>query len=448
MGYHTPTRFSLQLFAVVSLLVSLVLAWLIWHQWHQVERAQPSEDTVIVLGQDQLNEFVERQFKQGTAAQFQNSAGLFKIPTGVFIQSMVFASSSNVNLTGYIWQVYPVDFPYERGFSFPEQISSGDTVIELQYCFGLDQSREQKSEDIRENKILPNECRELVAGTMEHGALSSGGDENTSHLIGWYFDVTLRQSFDYKKYPMDFLTIWLRIWPKEIAYDQFILPVPDFAAYSAGGDLQDTEDERFVYPAAFGLDRGFVQGEWEIDTSYFSYREIEYDTNFGFHSGLEVERKPISETEFSVSRYQELHFNLGVKRKFLSAFIKNLVPLLVVGLLLFSTVMTITADKEQSSRFGYSTSGLLGTCSALFFVVMLSHIQVRSMFAGSGLVYIEYFYLVMYLYILLTALNGYLFSLIGLEKFRLLQYGDNLVAKVTFWPVLLFGMLVVGWYVL
>ena len=70
------------------------------------------------------------------------------------------------------------------------------------------------------------------------------------------------------------------------------------------------------------------------------------------------------------------------------------------------------------------------------------------MFAGSGLVYIEYFYLVMYLYILLTALNGYLFSLIGLEKFRLLQYGDNLVAKVTFWPVLLFGMLVVGWYVL
>ena len=212
--------------------------------------------------------------------------------------------------------------------------------------------------------------------------------------------------------------------------------------------MQDTEDKRFVYPAAFGLDRGFVRGEWEIDTSYFSYREIEYDINFGFHSGLEVERKPISETQFSVSRYQELHFNLGVKRKFLSAFIKNLVPLLVVGLLLFSTVMTITADKEQSSRFGYSTSGLLGTCSALFFVVMLSHIQVRSMFAGSGLVYIEYFYLVMYLYILLTALNGYLFSLIGLEKFRLLQYGDNIVAKVTFWPVLLFGMLVVGWYVL
>ena len=448
MGYHAPTRTSLQLFAVVSLLVSLVLAWLIWRQWHQVERAQPSKDAVVVASQDQLNTFIKRQHTLGTAAQFQNSEALYEIPTGVFIQSMVFASSSNVNLTGYIWQVYPVDFPYERGFSFPEQISSGDTVIELQYCFGLDQSREQKSEEIKENKILPNECRELVAGTMEHGALSSGGDENTSHLIGWYFDVTLRQSFDYKKYPMDFLTIWLRIWPKEIAYDQFILPVPDFAAYSAGGDLQDTEDERFVYPAAFGLDRGFVQGEWEIDTSYFSYREIEYDTNFGFHSGLEVERKPISETEFSVSRYQELHFNLGVKRKFLSAFIKNLVPLLVVGLLLFSTVMTITADKEQSSRFGYSTSGLLGTCSALFFVVMLSHIQVRSMFAGSGLVYIEYFYLVMYLYILLTALNGYLFSLIGLEKFRLLQYGDNLVAKVTFWPVLLFGMLVVGWYVL
>lgn len=448
MGYHTPTRTSLQLFAVASLLVSLVLAWLIWHQWHQVKRALPSEDTVIVSSQDQLKEFIERQDKQGKAAQFKNPEGRFEIPTGVFIQSMVFASSSNVNLTGYIWQEYPVDFPYQRGFSFPEQISSGDTVIELQYCFGLDQSQEQESEDIRGKKILPGECRELVAGTMDHSSLSSGGDDNTKHLIGWYFDVTLRQSFNYKKYPMDFLTIWLRIWPKEIAYDQFILPVPDFAAYSAGGGLKETEDKKFKYPAAFGLDRGFVQGEWEIDTSYFSYREIEYDTDFGFHSGAGVERKPISETDSSVSRFQELHFNLGVKRKFLSAFIKNLVPLLVVGLLLFSTVMTITADKEQSSRFGYSTSGLLGTCSALFFVVMLSHIQVRSMFAGSGLVYIEYFYLVMYLYILLTALNGYLFSLIGLEKFRLLQYGDNIVAKVTFWPVLLFGMLVVGWVVL
>lgn len=436
---------SIKIYAMGSLLVSALLVLLIWLDWKKVGRAEPSKDTIVVFNQEELNDFKEQQNTRvkDRAAQFHSDDNLYEIPTGVFIQSMIFASSSNVNLTGFIWQEYPVDFPYERGVSFPEQISSGDTTDELQYCYAI--TKDVDPVDLKQNRReVTDDCAALL-----NGDLSSVVDEKvTSHLFGWYFDVTLRQSFDYKKYPMDFQTLWLRIWPKEIAYDQNILLVPDFEAY-AFMDREHEKGRRSEYPKGpFGLDMGLVSGEWMIDTSYFSYREIEYDTNFGFHRGAGREGVSKKDKKFAGSRYQELHFNIGANRKFESAFIKNLLPLFVVGLLLFSSIMTVTDDKEQSSRFGFSTSGLLGTCSALFFVVMLSHIQVRSMFAGSGLVYIEYFYLVMYLYILLSALNGYLFSLKGLEDFWLLHYGDNIVAKVSFWPVLLFLMLVVGWYVL
>ena len=65
------------------------------------------------------------------------------------------------------------------------------------------------------------------------------------------------------------------------------------------------------------------------------------------------------------------------------------------------------------------------------------------MFPGSGLVYIEYFYLVMYGMILATAMNGYLFSLPERRGLRILHFHDNFVAKVTFWPVLLWSLVFV-----
>ena len=102
--------------------------------------------------------------------------------------------------------------------------------------------------------------------------------------------------------------------------------------------------------------------------------------------------------------------------------------------------MTISNRRDQAERFGFNTTAVLGTCSGLFFLVLLSHIQVRSLFPGSGLVYIEYFYLMLYGMILLVALNGYLFSLEGREGRGLLHWQDNLLIKLAFWPVLLWGI--------
>ena len=398
---------------LLSIAISILAIVLMMVRWNSVVREPPADIEIIKSGAELERFIVDQKNRKIPAAPFAEDEPFpIKIPTGVYIQSLVFSSSSNVNMTGYIWQKYPYDYPYKRGFDFPEQVSSGDTIVRLDYCSG---SCEE-----------PN-----IVNRATDVDIDSGSDDY--QLMGWYFDVSVRESFDYTKYPLDYHTIWLRLWPKEIANDHKVLLVPDFDAYLSKA-VEEAEIES-QFPAPFGLDEGLVQGEWEVDTSFFGYREIPYDTNFGF-GRASMDTK---------TDYREFHFNLGVKRKFLNAFIINLVPLFVVALLLFSAVMTITGDKEQSDRFGFSTSGLLGTCSALFFVVMLSHIQVRSMFPGSGLVYIEYFYLVMYGAILLTALNGYLFSLRRLEGFWLLQLGDNIIPKLTYWPLLLCGMLLITW---
>ena len=100
-------------------------------------------------------------------------------------------------------------------------------------------------------------------------------------------------------------------------------------------------------------------------------------------------------------------------------------------------MMTVTNNKDLKNKFGFNTSGAIATCSALFFIVLLAHIQVRQQFLDSPLVYIEYFYLIMYILILLCALNFYVFSIGKENSSNLIIYRDNLIPKVAFWPLLL-----------
>ena len=370
----------------LSTAVSLVAVALIVTGWLLVGHNLGAR-TKVINSAAELESFLSAADAKGTVEN-SKSADIIRIPTGVFIQSASFKSSTDVNLIGFIWQYYSLDFPFERGFSFPEEIDSSFGFVETAYD------------------------KTIIYNGAPH------------QLIGSRFDVTVRQSFDYSSYPLDFLNIWLRIWPKDWTDHASIILVPDFQSYEA---------ER---RADFGLDGDLVQGEWDIVRTFFSYQNIRYDTNFGLSSRAKN------------TTYNEFFYNLAAERKFINAFVINLVPLLVVSLLLFSALMTISNDKEQARLFGYSASGILGTCSALFFVVLLSHIQVRGLFVDSGLVYIEYFYLVLYVMILLVALNGYLFSLTGDRRVALLHRNDNFLARVSYWPLLSWSLAGMTWWAL
>jgi len=79
---------------------------------------------------------------------------------------------------------------------------------------------------------------------------------------------------------------------------------------------------------------------------------------------------------------------------------------------------------------------------------VLAHIQVRNQFTESGLVYIEYFYLLMYLAIIFCAANLYLFSLGKFRYLGIIHYRDNLIFNLAYWPVILGAMAIATWSVL
>ncbi|MDM8564979.1 hypothetical protein QUF74_04935 [Candidatus Halobeggiatoa sp. HSG11] len=302
-----------------------------------------------------------------------------RVPTGIYVKSAEFKTANDVRLTGIAWQRYSPEkhdsiSSEERGIVFADAVSSSIT------------------ESYR--KKLGNE-----------------------EVIGWSFDVVLRQSFKYVNYPFDHKIIWVQLWSN--TFNRNVILVPDFDSYKSTG-LEDT----------FGIDEGIVLGTWTRQETFFDYRIATYDTTFGVGAYPEQERK-----------FVNLTYNIVLQRKFQNAFIINFVPLFVVAMLLFALVMMVTGDEKKTGKFGFSTSGTIGSCSSLFFVVMLSHIQLRSEFSSVGVVFMEYSYFLMYLMILLVALNTFMFSLGWSSRWGIIPYKDNLIPKIIFWP-LIFGMMV------
>ena len=158
--------------ASVSLIAILVIAnkWAITFKANDIHRNNDKSITVI----HDPNE-MEAYFKTWGGRDQNKPNTAIKIPTGFFIQSIAFQSPNEINFTGIIWQKIPLDVndSIVGGFDFPEQVNSGSTVIKELYSY----------------------------------------EQAGSKLKGWYFDTTVRQVFDYTKYPFDYVTAWLRLWP-------------------------------------------------------------------------------------------------------------------------------------------------------------------------------------------------------------------------------------------
>lgn len=126
-----------------------------------------------------------------------------------------------------------------------------------------------------------------------------------------------------------------------------------------------------------------------------------------------------------------------IKRNFGDAFIIYVLPLFLVASLLFASLLTVSADDNLAARHDFSTNGFIAASSALFFVVLIGHISLREQFAGSGVVYIEYFYILMYVFLVAATLNTYLFSIQAAKWLSVIHYRDNLIPKISYWPILL-----------
>ena len=172
-----------------------------------------------------------------------------------------------------------------------------------------------------------------------------------------------------------------------------------------------------------GLDAGLVLSGWRITGSFFEYRVSDYNTHFGIPGSLGGAQQP------------ELVFNVSVTRNLLDVLLGNGIPLSIVLLLLFAALMTATSDEAKSKIIGFNPSGIVRLCSALFFVVLLAHIQLRNTINVQEIMFLEYFYFSVYLAILLVPLHAFLFFMVR-SRFRILAYEDSLGFKLLYWPLI------------
>ncbi|MBA3413739.1 MAG: hypothetical protein H0U10_00750, partial [Chloroflexia bacterium] len=265
----------------------------------------------------------------------------YRIPTGLFLQQFEFLSGDNVLVSGYVWQRYADAIPaeIERAVVFPESI---DTEV------------------------------------FEEAYRSDLGD---ALLIRWYFEVTLRQVFDYTRYPLDRQDVWFRLWSPSA--DLGAVLVPDFASYEE------------IDPAALpGIERDIVSGSWTPYLSGFSYNLHSNSTRFG-----QVD------TPF---RHQapELYFNLDIKRDYRGPLLKHLPFTLAIAGLLFGIMLLGTSDPDLRSRFGFQTLAVIATTGALLLTVVVEHNGIRDTVSAGQVSYIEALPFTLYGLILLVTVNA------------------------------------------
>lgn len=230
--------------------------------------------------------------------------------------------------------------------------------------------------------------------------------------VGWEFEGKITQKFDYTKYPFDHKTVRLRLW--HVDFSQQVLLTPDLEAY----DSTKPADK-------FGIDPDLSIGGYDIIESFYRYRHHKYDTNFGFYPNKEHKNFP------------ELYFNVVIKRNALDALIINVLPLIIVLILCFSSLLSITFDPEKREIYNFRFLEILTQCGALFFVILLAHIHLREILRGISIVYLEYMYLMTYLAIIYVAINAFLVvhaELTNFKFYKIVRYEDNLLPKILFLP--------------
>jgi hypothetical protein len=305
------------------------------------------------------------------------------IPTGTFIENIEFVDANTIRLSGFVWQKLDSSLrtKFKEGIFFPETAPDAEAL------------------DIEE-----------MYRVEENGTLN----------IGWYFRVAIRQQLDFKPYPFDRQIINLRLWQKD-GISEIAFLIPDLESYT------------FTNPSmAPGIVSNIPLRGWKLKGSYFDFEKTNYNTTFGVINNFT-----------NKSRY-ELNFNIVTERKFLGPFITNIIPLIVISLLLFTIVMS-SSKKEKDISFGFTGFGVLEVCAAFFFVVILAHIDLRNLLGVQEIIYLDYFYFLIYIKILIYAVNSILFA--KYENIVVVQMRDNLIPRLLYWPVYLLCLFLITCYV-
>lgn len=384
--HHVEKRFLwASLSASLFVFLGIAAFWWVADYYPELE----NDGELKVMSSSVLKEFENEQKK--IALDLFIAEPKF-VSTGVYLQSVEFAGANNVKITAYVWQRYQKGLHkgLSRGFILPEAESPS---IEEAYRDVLDPS----DPGCLETNIQLRDCGET---------------------IGWYVSANLRQEFEYAAYPLDSQKVWLRFWHQ--AFKDNVILVPDLSAYT----IPNPE----LKP---GVQQGFVLPGWDIQSSWFSVNYQSFNTDFGHVSHSTFNNKP------------ELYYNLNIQRKFLNPFVSRIIPIFLVAILMFLIVLISTKSSRVSEWLGFSASDVVLGLSALFFVVVINHSELRQSLQSPSIMYFEYFYFVTYTMLLFVAVSA-----VYIAKSDAIEGKDeNLVSKIMYWPALSVALFIVTYWV-
>ncbi|MEC4893104.1 MAG: cache domain-containing protein [Oscillatoria sp. PMC 1051.18] len=357
---------------IVSSIATLLFALEIGFIWYLALRGRNYTSTRdLLLSQTGVQQLLAPQVE---LSKRLNQEPPIYVPTGVFIQSLDFATSNDVFITGYIWQRYRpgIHDDLSQGFFLPDALDGNDLEIKEVYRV----------------------------------------EENNSTVIGWYFEATIRQDFDFSYYPFDAKDVQIRIWHQDFNRQDLnrqVILVPDLISYPV------------INPKARpGIAEDIVLTKWNLADSFFEYEFKNYNTKFGVLNSVIKTRVP------------ELHFTIVLQRDFIAPFISRVGPIMIVVSLLFALLLVSNDDNAME---------VLGACGGFVFIVILDQITVREEIVTKGILYFEFFYFVLYFFIFLVAVLAIL--LLSEKKLGFVKYKNNLIPKLLFFPSIMKLLLII-----
>ncbi len=302
------------------------------------------------------------------------------VPTGIYIEGLNFTQNRSVEIMGQIWQRYhkKTHKHLTKEVIFPQATLLNEWRLQKAYQY----------------------------------------DSDNWETIGWNFIYVLAQEFSYDNYPFDAKII--KVWLEAKDFDKGVTLVPDFDSY------------KIINPRSLpGVNRLLPLPNWNLEQSYFSYKEREYDTNFGFYT-----TGPFGIIEKSTKGdIPDLYFNIIASRSIINTLIIDLFPLIIILIILFITIMMASRSKLEFGR-------VLAICTSVFFSVIIAHLRFKTTLPTPEVVFFEYFYFIIHFIILSVSLVSIFYFL--KVKITLIQYENMLIPRLLYWPLLTILILIVS----
>ena len=128
---------------------------------------------------------------------------------------------------------------------------------------------------------------------------------------------------------------------------------------------------------------------------------------------------------------QELTHSTLVKRQLFEPLISNFLPIFVIAFIVFIIILRLKT---------LGIEGIIGTTVGLFFSLLLSHYKLRDDLEVNTVVYMEYYYFLLYIILISFLIDKYFH--LSQKNYLLVDYKNNLFAKVIYWPFLLSVMII------